>query len=366
MSRLEQALPVVSVILPVRNGERFLAEALKSLVTQRGVDLEIIAIDDASSDGTPAVLAAFATEYPCVRPISGQGRGLSRALNLGLGLARGRYIARMDADDIALPGRLAAQFDFLEHHAEVGVLGTQAWRIDVAGARYGRIRVPTGRNRVRTALETSSALIHPSVMMRREPLLDVGAYRPLLDGAEDYDLWLRLSEITEVDNLAEPWVLCRRHDSQVTVRRALRQARCSALALVSHGLREAGMPDPLAGHQSLSGWRHTFETIDPALIPRIRALAAASLVDNGGSLRPRGTEFLQAVCMQVKHRSDRFLARRVALACVRHQLQLFRAKRWREALACLPNHLLCCNVRLLTAYLRHAGILRRSRSGLRL
>ena len=358
---MNSAAPAVSVLLPVRDGERFLLQALESLEAQRGVAFEILVIDDASRDRTPALLAAFAAAHPRVRPLAGPGQGLSRALNLGLEQARGRYLARLDADDQALPGRLAAQFAFLERHPEIGVLGTQALGMDEHGTRLGRIRVPVGPRRVRQALEISAAVIHPTVMMRRQPVLEVGGYRPLFDGAEDYDLWLRLSGITALDNLPEPWVLCRRHASRVTARQALRQARRSALALLAHEARRQGRPDPLDQRQNFAGWREAFEVLVPQARDRRRALTAASLADNGGSLRRRGSALLQGACLRVSGGGDRPLRRRLALACVRHQLQLARARRWREALACLPNHLACGTFALPLAYLRQAAILWPSR-----
>ena len=355
------ASPTVSVLLPVRNGERFLAQALESLIAQRGIDFEIIAVDDGSSDATPAVLARYAALYHCLRLATGEGRGISHALNLGLALARGRYIARMDADDIAFPDRFAVQSRHLDQHPAVGVLGTQALRIDVDGVSHRRIRVPTGQRRVRAALAVSSALIHPTVMMRREPLLAVGGYRSLFDGAEDYDLWLRLSELTELDNLAEPWLWCRRHGAQVSTRHAMRQARHSALALVTHGFRQSGIADPLAEGQSLGGWRQAFAAVDPVSVARVHALTVAALVDNGGSLRPRGSAYLLAICKVVNGwRGDRRLARRIALACVRHQLQLLRNRRWREVLTCLFDHLISCHLQLIRAYFVHTSILWRS------
>lgn len=357
---MEVGSPTVSVLLPVRNGERFLALALDSLVLQRGVTFEIIAIDDGSSDATPSVLTRYAALHGCLRPVIVEGGGLARALNLGLTLARGRYIARMDADDIALPGRLAAQCEYLDRHPEIGVLGTQAWRIDVDGARRGRIRVPTGQRRVRAGLAVSSVLVHPTVMMRREPLLAVGGYRPLFDGAEDYDLWLRLSAVTELDNLAEAWLLCRQHGAQVSIRHALRQAQRSALALISHQLRQAGAADPFASRQNLDGWRPILEAADPAAVARVRAITAAALVDNGGSLRPRGSAYLRAICEAVNRQHNRPLARRIALACVRHQLRLLRDDRWREALACLGDHWASFHLQILKAYCAHVSILWRS------
>jgi len=206
----------------------------------------------------------------------------------------------------------------------------------------------------------SSVLIHPTVMMRREPLLAVGGYRPLFDGAEDYDLWLRLSAITELDNLAQPWLLCRRHDNQVSTRFALRQARRSALALISDQLRQAGETDPFASRQNLGGWRPILEGSDSAMIARVRALTAAALVDNGGSLRPRGSAYFRAICKAANRPHNHPLTRRIALACVRHQLRLLRVRRWREALACLFQHWAHFHLQLLQAYFAHARVLWRS------
>jgi hypothetical protein len=351
--------PTVSVLLPVRNGARFLALALDSLIGQANISHEIIAIDDGSRDETPTILRRYAALHDGLRIVAGQGDGLSHALNLGLVHARGRYIARMDADDIALPGRFAAQCHYLDRHPAIGVLGTQALRIDPAGIRSGQIRVPTGPRRVRAALGISCALIHPTVMLRRKPLLAVGGYRPQLDGAEDYDLWLRLSEITELDNLREPWLLWRQHNSQVSTRYALRQARRAALALLSHQWRRKGAADPLADQQTLRGWRYRFSSMDSTAVLRLHALTAAAFVDNGGSLRRRGSAYLEAICKRID-RHDQALTRRIALACVRHQRQLVRAGRWREALARWPVHLASCDTELLRAYFTHASILWRS------
>lgn len=353
-------LPIVSVLLPIRDGARFLAQALDSLIAQQSIAFEIIAIDDGSRDETPSILARYAAQHSCLRKLHSEGGSISRALNLGLTVARGRYIARMDADDIALPGRLAAQAHYLDAHPHIGVLGTQAMCINNHGLSVSRIRVPTGIQRVRTALAISAALIHPTVMMRREQVLAVNGYRPLLDGAEDYDLWLRLSAVTELDNLSKAWLLFRRHDAQVSNRYALRQAHRSALALMSHRFCQAGLADPLAGQSSLQGWRSALTASDPAAVFRVRALTAAALIDNGGSRRPRGSAYLQAVCRTAKQRADRAMIRRLALACVRHQLQLLRAGRGREALAQWPTHLASCHFQLLKAYFTHASILWRS------
>lgn len=354
------AFPLVSVLLPVRDGARHLPAALHSLLIQKGVPFEIIAIDDASQDDTPAILAAFAASHPGVRVLRGDGRGIARALGLGLAAAQGRYIARMDADDIALPGRLAAQALHLERHPGIGVLGTQAHAIDVQGKPLGRVRVPVGVEQVRRALDVSSALIHPSVMMRVDMLRAAGGYRSLFDGAEDYDLWLRLSSVTHLDNLPRPWLLLRRHGGQYSVRRSLRQARLAALALVSQRMRVRLGVDPLEGAASLGGWRERFSSVDAGLAAQIRPLTVSALVDNGGSLRWRGGRLLHAV-VRVPPVSDE-VGERLALASARHLLQLWRRRRWLESLGLAPGFLRIYGWGLLKGFGRHAAILVMSRS----
>jgi len=352
--------PLVSVLMPVRNGGRFLVPALESILAQTGVTFEVIVVEDGSSDESPEILATFAARHANLRVVTGEGRGISRALNLGLATARGRYIARMDADDIALPGRLAAQFHYLEQHPRIGVLGTQALGIDEYGVPRGKVRVPAGPQRVRAALEISAALTHPTVMMRRDLVLDAGGYRPLFDTAEDYDLWLRLTALTEIDNLKTAFLLYRTHAGQQTARKAFRQARVSALALVANRQRPELGRDPLEGLECLTGWQSLLTGVDPGAVMKIHQLTASALVDNGGSLSNSGTRYFRWACRSAVTDGSGEIRKRMALACVRHQLQLLRAHRWREAIACLPTDLRNWRIGLLKAYIRHASILWRS------
>lgn len=356
------ATPAISVVLPVRDGERFLAAALDSVLSQKGVELELVVIDDGSRDGTPAMLAACAARDARVRVVAGEGRGLARALNLGLAAARGRYVARMDADDIALPGRLEAQLSYLERHPEIGVLGTQAWRIDETGRRIGRARVPVGAARVAADLDVSAVLIHPTVMMRRELPARVGGYRPAFDTAEDHDLWLRLRPLAGIDNLSEPLLLYRSHGGQQTVRKAFRQARVSALAIVTSELRAASGGDPFESASAVDGWRSALAAIDAGAVDRVRWLTAAALADNGGSLTRSGARYLEAACRAVARLGSRRMRGRLALAAFRHQLQLLRAHRGAEAARRGLRDFLRWRSHLVAAIFRHLGILWRSRS----
>ena len=290
-----------------------------------------------------------------------EDRGIARALNQASALARGRYLARMDADDVCLPGRLAVQARYLDQHPEIGVLGSQAIVVDTKGHAYGRQRVPVGADRVRAALETSSPLIHPTVMMRREALLRVGGYRKLFDAAEDYELWLRLASIVELDNLPNSLLLYRRHPGSTTAWQPLRQARRAALAVVAYRLRADHGVDPLADMTRISHWRQAFRAVDPAAVDEVRYMTAGFLADNGGTLVPSGRRYFRLACRSVRRLTDRRLRMRLALACVRHELQLLRNERRLEAALTAVTDLASWPAEMVRAYAAHGSILWRAK-----
>ncbi|MBV8915477.1 MAG: glycosyltransferase [Acetobacteraceae bacterium] len=352
--------PDVSVIIPVRNGGRFLEAALASVVAQAGVSFEIVCVDDGSTDDTWSTLIRFAHQHSNVQVQPARGQGISDALNQALAAASGRYVARMDADDICLPGRLATQAWYLDAHPGIGVLGTQAKVIDPSGAVCGRLRVPVGPARIKEALATSSPLIHPTVMMRRELVLAVGGYRNLFDGAEDYDLWLRLAPQVEFENLPWPLLLYRRHHAQQTIGRSFRQARLAALAVVAYRLRRCRAQDPLAQVTHVSQWRRAFAAVDPGSVEEVRQLTASCLADNGGTLRAAGAAYLSLACKSVGTSADEHVRRRLALACVRHELQLLRSRRPLAALRIVSEDIRRWPRAMLGAYWSHASILWRA------
>lgn len=345
----------VSVIIPVHGAAAFLKPALDSILSQRGLSFEIICVNDEASKSAADCLAEVAARTSNLKVVPSAGRGISSALNSGIALATGRLVARMDADDIALPDRLVKQADYLCRHPRIGVLGTQAIAVDAEGNRGRRIRVPVGPSAIRSALETSSPLIHPTVMIRRELLLNAGGYRSMFDGAEDYDLWLRLSRCTQIANLGEALLLYRRHTEQTSRQKPFRQARLSALALAAHRAQLAQVG--LAGADDLT----TLRTLagSPAAAD-FCCLAAPFLVNNGGTLRQSGARYLRYACARAVRRDSPDVARRMTLACVRHQLQLFRAGRWRDAFSAARSDLLRWRANLLTSYFRHAAILWRA------
>lgn len=182
--------PEVAVLLPVYNGEAFIAEAVKSILQQSYTNFELLIMDDGSTDGTGRILASLAAQDPRIRVHSRENRGLIATLNEGLALCSSEFVARMDADDYALPHRLATQYAYMTTHKEVAVCSA-----GIEEYETGRILSWEGYGEaVRVRLLFGCCLYHPTVMARRSALLSVGGYDTSVPCAEDYDLWVRLAE----------------------------------------------------------------------------------------------------------------------------------------------------------------------------
>jgi GT2 family glycosyltransferase len=190
--------PEVSVLLPVRNAAATLERAVESIRAQTFRDWELIAVEDASTDDTPMVLAALAAREPRMRIVRGEGRGLVAALRSGLAACQGPFVARMDSDDESLPHRLEASIAALRADPQLAAVGTQVeiFREDrpVSPNMQGYARwlnSLTTSDRLRRERFVESPLCHPSTTLRRSALEEVGGYE---DGAlpEDYQLWLKL------------------------------------------------------------------------------------------------------------------------------------------------------------------------------
>ncbi|RZS91288.1 glycosyl transferase family 2 [Motilibacter rhizosphaerae] len=211
------ASPRVSVLLPARNAAQWLGAAVGSILAQTLDDLELVVVDDGSTDATPEVLSAVADRRLRVVRRDG-GEGVAAALDAGLEHVRAPLVARMDADDLALPGRLARQVPVLERDEGLVALGAQYDEVDAAGTPTGvRSTLPCGSPLVHWRLLLENPLAHPTVVVRRAALEAVGGYRLDRPGAEDHDLWLRLSPLGRLDNLPDSLLRYRRHPGSVTV-----------------------------------------------------------------------------------------------------------------------------------------------------
>jgi len=208
--------PLVSVLMPVCDGQAFVAEAIESVLGQTFGDFEFLIIDDGSTDKSVEIIEGY--DDPRIRLVRNDGRiALIRTLNRGLELARGKYVARMDVDDISLPERLERQIAFMEANPAVGACGT--WAVTI-GDGEGTIReYPESAEEIRCGLLFNDVIAHPSVCMRREMFarhelrFDEG-----YPHAEDYELWNRASEIFPLANLGSVLLRYRVHAESVSRR----------------------------------------------------------------------------------------------------------------------------------------------------
>ena len=189
--------------MPVYNGERYLREAIKSILTQTYKDFEFLIINDGSTDSTREVILSY--DDPRIRLVDNERNlGLHRSLNRGLELAEGEYVARQDADDISESERLAKQVAFLEAHADVALLGTWYKQIDSEGNVVKYYERPCDYAGIRFFLLFANAFVHSSVMLRKSVVLgQIGFYNEAFAYAADYELWYRIARHSAVANLDE-------------------------------------------------------------------------------------------------------------------------------------------------------------------
>ena len=191
-SRLTDSQPLVSVIIPVYNAEKYVEQAVRSIMTQTYKNLEILITDDSSTDGSFAILQRLAEEDPRIKLFKNeQNQKIVRTLNALIERANGKYIARMDADDISLPKRIEKQVAFMESHPDYAMCGTNAWCIDETGRRLKKSRLPISYNDCKLFLKYFSSFYHPTVMLQVSVLKE-SLYSEDFLYAEDYELWVRL------------------------------------------------------------------------------------------------------------------------------------------------------------------------------
>lgn len=213
--------PLVSVILPVYNGARFIRDAVDSLTNQTYHSLEIIIVNDGSSDQTKSILDTYSSKHPRIKPIHTENQGLVAALNLAIANASGDFIARMDADDICTPDRIEQQVAHMIKNGACVAVGSNIVRIDADGKRLQKqstertdVHLPDRCQQFRRFPPAPPMLVHPSAMMRATTLRQVGGYRaPFKNGAEDRDLWWRLSALGNIQCLPERLLQYRVHEA---------------------------------------------------------------------------------------------------------------------------------------------------------
>jgi glycosyltransferase involved in cell wall biosynthesis len=236
--------PLVSVVMVVRNADRYLVEAIESILCQTFTDFEFVILDFGSTDRSKAIVSSYAARDNRIKLHETPDCGLGEARNAACSLAKGKYIAIQDADDISLPDRLLRQVEFMEKHSEIGLLGGAAEWIDGQGRHLWTLQFPTEDSEIRSALRIRCPFSQTAVLLRREAFIAVGGYRALFAPSEDYDLWLRISERFLCANLKQPVVKYRIHPHQVSLTRREQQTLCMVVARASAVFRKKGLPDP--------------------------------------------------------------------------------------------------------------------------
>lgn len=239
--------PQISLVLAVYNGEDYIREAIDSVLCEGKPEIELVVVDDGSEDSTPEILRDYKGRDRRVVVHRENFPTLASGLNRGFEIARGDLLARLDADDLDLPGRLQAQAEHMAAHPDVVLLGGQALLIDDRGREFGTARYPLDDTELREALWTTNPFVHSAVMMRRKAFAAVGGYRANLPHAEDLDLWLRIAGEGRIENLDRPLVKYRIHGGQSSLQRQVDQAVHAAATRISARARMRGEPDPLDG-----------------------------------------------------------------------------------------------------------------------
>jgi glycosyltransferase involved in cell wall biosynthesis len=236
--------PGISILLAVRNGETFIDAALSSLARQSYKDFEIILVDNGSSDGTSAIIDAWTRREPRLRAFRYPRIGLAGSLNHAASMASAPLLARLDADDLALPTRLETQARWMRRNPRVGLAGSFANFVNAKGRILGTIRHPVGDADLRRSLRSGCPFVHSSVIMRRSVFEAAGGYREGLRVTEDFDLWTRMAEAAELANIPEVLVAYRVHARSMSSRQPARMAVASACVIAASEARRRCAAEP--------------------------------------------------------------------------------------------------------------------------
>ncbi len=212
-----QEQPLVSVIMAVYNGEKFVSESINSVLDQSYKNIELIVVDDLSNDNTKGILKNFENDTRIKVIHNTQNLGLTKSLNVALGVASGYYIARLDADDIALKDRILKQVNYLSHNPEVVCLGTASIIINENGNQTGQKNVLTNARQIVFRSIYANQITHSSVMFIANKIKSIGGYNEEFKYAQDFELWSRcLQSGYVIANLNEPLIKYRLHSNSIT------------------------------------------------------------------------------------------------------------------------------------------------------
>lgn len=239
--------PPISVLLSCYNSERWLGEAIESVLSQTFEDFEFVIVDDGSTDRSSEIIRAFAERDKRIIVVTKDNTGLADSLNVGIRISRGKWIARIDADDICEPTRLELQLAAARKDKRLVFVGSGLSEIDEIGRTHGIWRYPKNHQRlVRNLTSGRRFPPHSSAFYRADVVRSIGGYRKRIQRAEDRDLWLRLADIGRLAALEAPLVRVRKHAAQISHDESgMRQRIDSAVGTVSYWIRRYRHEDPV-------------------------------------------------------------------------------------------------------------------------
>jgi hypothetical protein len=246
--------PAITVLTSCYNAAPYLVESIESVLKQSFEDFEYLLIDDGSTDESRQILQHYAAFDPRIVFIPKKNSGLTDSLNLGLRRARGEWVARLDADDVAMPERLQAQIEYVHRHPEIVLLGSASIEVDIDGREMKVQRFPAKHARLLKNLEHLHRFFaHSTAFYNTKRARELGGYQPRMFLSEDWDLWLRLGATGQIGCLREALVKTRLHPTSICHSNRRAQAVMGVAATICHLRRMAGLSDPV--HLSEQKWK---------------------------------------------------------------------------------------------------------------
>ncbi len=268
----------ISILMSVRNGQRYLPEAIASIERQSFSDFECLVMDDGSTDGTEHLLRDWSSRNPKVRLFKhSESSGLTASLKELLSHAKGEYVARHDADDASLPERLRLQKKYLDSHPQVALVGCAYDLMDDQGRVFGQITPPSSPEALRRLLSHRNILAHGSWLCRRQAMERAGGYREFFEYSQDYDFLLRLSEQADIAALPETLYNLRMDDQSLSFAKRDKQKWYAKAAQECSRLRRSGqseVPAHLLNQvpQATMAWGANHEKYELQLLKALHAL----------------------------------------------------------------------------------------------
>ena len=288
----------IDLVVPVYGNAPFLDETIRSCATSQEISFNLFWVLDRPSTNVRKKIEDFSARHSYSQVIESNEPGIVAALNLGITSGNAEFIARLDSDDIMEPSRLKIQCEYLDSNEAVGVVGSQLTLINDKSEILGFTKYPNCHIKIVKLLEYQNCLGHPSVMFRRSVFEKVGGYRAHFTGAEDYDLWLRVSKFAQLHNLDDPLTRYRISSSQFTRRKESNQGIVeTAVRFASLGYKPASTTMMIPRHHELEmSNRQIFEQLRETNYPNYRAQKAIRLISRAYSLKVKGKRYTLGVC----------------------------------------------------------------------